>query len=771
VANRSVWLERLVVAAVLLLTVWGINSYGIWEPWELGPAEAARSLSEAGSRGAAQTSLSTKLIGTAFSLFGVREWSGRLPGVLGGLLTCWLLFALLRSAHSRRAGIIGVVVLATTPAFLLNVRLAMGSGIEMAAQSWVGVAAMGALAPQGAGARRAASYALLGAGATVSTLASGVLLGPLPPVLAVAAWSLLTEDGGRVSGVARWLFPAAAVAASLGVARAVALDAPEPSVWLGGGAQGGNPPTYDGAVELLFHGLAPWSAALPIAAVWALVPRAGRSDGAQTVASVLFLWSAFCFASWTLFASRYGTPPFLALLPLSGLVAIWMAELAEEPAARWPAAVIVALLMGLLVRDYSLYPESPLRALGIGDLAIPDVYDPKRCWALLLTVAGATLSLFLISHEGVARPRPRRVLRWFRIQWESGWAARLWMLLGGWLLAISVFFGLMSLTIDLSVASIMIRAGRIAFFIPFALAALIFGVPWLRYGYGKLGAAGVFPVLGAGLAIGTFLVVSFQPELSRHFSPKPLYDAYAELTGGREEPLAVYRADPAAARYYARAPVDTIESQSELLAFLGRGGPRWVVIEAEQLAELDRAYRRETGQHLFVADAQSARLLLARSMPVQGRPNANFLEATVLSEPPAMQHRVEASYEDRIALLGYDLILPAGDSVGAGQSFEVTWYWRALDDPPAGYKAFVHIDGQGVRLNGDHVPVGGRYPTKLWSRGDVIVDTQQLVVPANFPRGEYVMYVGWFRADRRLEVRSGPQDGANRVEAGTLQVR
>ncbi|MBW1756973.1 MAG: hypothetical protein JRJ80_12485, partial [Deltaproteobacteria bacterium] len=83
--DRSVALERLVVAAVPLLTVWGIWSYGLWDPWELDAAGAAR--------------------------------FGRAPGVLAGCFTCLLAFLLLRRHFSRRAGVIAIAVIASTPLF------------------------------------------------------------------------------------------------------------------------------------------------------------------------------------------------------------------------------------------------------------------------------------------------------------------------------------------------------------------------------------------------------------------------------------------------------------------------------------------------------------------------------------------------------------------------------------------------------------------------------------------------------------------------------
>jgi hypothetical protein len=737
--NRFVALERLVLVMVPLLTVWGIWSYGFWDPWELNVAESSR--------------------------------AGRLPVVMAGWLTCLLAFVLLRGRVGLRAGVIAVAVLASTPLFLLNARLLMGDALGVFGQTWVAVAAIAACSRHHTPRRTLAHYALLGLGFAVSTYASGVLLGPLPAIVAVATWSLLSEDTGQRDPVGRWLLPFAALLLVVGVARAVSLDDPNFNVWLGGGAVGGSPPTFDKAAELVFHGFAPWSAALPVAAVWALVPRPTRTRDAQALAWVLSLWAAFAFVSWTVFASRYGAPPFLALVPLAGLVAIWLAEVSVERVVRWPAAIVVALSVGLLIRDYALYPDSPLHSLAVDGLNVPDVYDPRAQWALLLSIAGALLCLTLISHEGIGRPEPRATVRWVHAQWELGWAQRGWLLLAALVLGLCFSFGLMCVVLDLRIASVAVRAGRTAFLVPFVLAGLVFGLPWLRHAYGQLGTGRVFPALLGGLAVGAFVALSFQPALSQHFSPKPVYDAYSELTGGRPDPLASYKLPATAAHHYTNAPVEEIAAEADLVRFLLEDGQRWAVIQSDELPKLNRAYRRETNQHLYVADARSARLLLIATQPIEGRPNQSFLETSVLTHVPDPQHLVGANYKDVVELVGYDLDLPAEDSVGAGQRFEVTWYWRVLGKVPSGYEVFLHIDGHGLRLNGDHTPVGGRYPTDLWEKGDVIVDNQELTVPANYRTGEYVMYIGLFSGSKRLEVKSGPEDDVNRVRAGTLRVR
>ena len=84
---------------------------------------------------------------------------------------------------------------------------------------------------------------------------------------------------------------------------------------------------------------------------------------------------------------------------------------------------------------------------------------------------------------------------------------------------------------------------------------------------------------------------------------------------------------------------------------------------------------------------------------------------------------------------------------------------------------FVHIEGHGLRLNGDHEPVGGEFPTRYWEDGDVVADRQELLVPTNFRPGDYDIYVGWYKGSHRLSVRSGPGDGVDRVRAGVLAVR
>ena len=204
---------------------------------------------------------------------------------------------------------------------------------------------------------------------------------------------------------------------------------------------------------------------------------------------------------------------------------------------------------------------------------------------------------------------------------------------------------------------------------------------------------------------------------------------------------------------------------------MARPGRQWAVFPADQLPAIDRAYRTRVGHHIYVADAQSARVVLVASRPVEGHADQNFLTRYVLSEAPTPEVPVGANYQDKIELVGYNLELPHGDYVGAGESFTVTWIWRALSRTPGSQKIFLHVDGAGNRLNGDHDPVDGKYPVRLWEQGDVVLDRQTLTVPANYRPGEYRFMIGFFSGSTRLQVKTGPHDDANRVNAGVLHVR
>lgn len=154
----------------------------------------------------------------------------------------------------------------------------------------------------------------------------------------------------------------------------------------------------------------------------------------------------------------------------------------------------------------------------------------------------------------------------------------------------------------------------------------------------------------------------------------------------------------------------------------------------------------------------------------------------VLTAPPQLQQKVDAKFEDKITLLGYDL---KGVPAKKGGNFDVTFYFR-VDQPVSGdWKIFVHLDPKGGigrnRVTADHYGVGGLYPVASWKKGEIIRDTVTLQVPADWQDGEADLYVGFFdwglwtksNGNRRLKIvdpGAGKGDPEQRVLLTSVKV-
>ena len=790
------------VGFVALLLLLRLQSFGIWDPWELEPADEARHLLAGEGVDGGRPILPTLLVALGFASFGVREWAGRIPMALMGIAAVVLAYFLVRRFAGRRAGAYAALIAGTTPLFLFNARQMLGDAPAFAAQALIGLAACAAVlprVPEPDDAREAANerrrFVQVGiwlgvtlVGVVLATLATGALMGALPPLLAVAIVGCMDRlplepkrDLPRAVGV--YAIVALTAIVAFFVTGAVIADHAEYSAWLGGRPRGGDPPTFEVSVEAVFHSFAPWSALLPIAIGRMLVPRVApaapdvSNGGGDATASadalrrVLLLWAAFGYGALVIFESRYGPGTYIPVVALAGAVALLLRDVEESGEAWWAAGVVAALAAGLLIRDFGLYPGGPIGGLGIEDVTVPEVFNPKTVWSIVLGLFAA-MAVLTFAAVPVDKPDLRAPYRLLRAQWERRGAFRAWIVAGGLFVLFLLVFGVITLVAGqaIGLTTLVIKWGRRLMLVPFAVPVVIALGQIVMYLLGRLGPYRLLPLLIAGAVVGAWAAQGYLPMLSSHFSPREVYDSYNSLAEG-SEPLAEYRVGGRAAAYYARGEVRDLESQGELINFLAADERRWAAFPTDELATIDRAFRQRTGRHLFVADARSARVVLATNQPIEGRENESFVAQFVREEAPPTENPVGAVFDNKIELVGYDLELPHDGYVGAGESFTITWYWKALTAVGGSWKVFVHIDGQGQRLNGDHDPVDGKYPVRLWDEGDVIVDRQELTVPANYRPGPYTIFIGLYSGDSRLEIVSGPEAEDDRVRAGVLRIR
>lgn len=140
------------------------------------------------------------------------------------------------------------------------------------------------------------------------------------------------------------------------------------------------------------------------------------------------------------------------------------------------------------------------------------------------------------------------------------------------------------------------------------------------------------------------------------------------------------------------------------------------------------------------------------------------------AELAAIPHRLDESFDDKVALLGYDL---AADAVVPGGTLNVTLYWRALAPMSESYSVFVHLlaENEIIIAQRNVYPGKGTFPTSQWRPGDAFADTYRLeVLPTALAPTSAQLEVGLYHHEtgERLPLHGGQGDA---VRLGDLQVR
>lgn len=147
------------------------------------------------------------------------------------------------------------------------------------------------------------------------------------------------------------------------------------------------------------------------------------------------------------------------------------------------------------------------------------------------------------------------------------------------------------------------------------------------------------------------------------------------------------------------------------------------------------------------------------------------LREFVSNQAPNPGHPLEVQLANGVRLLGYDV---EPEEATPGQPVTITWYWHAAEDLDSGWQMFTHVaDANGEnRLNQDGVGMVRRlYQPDRWEAGQYIRDVQAITLPDDWNSDRAVFYLGLWKGDHRLAIRSGPHDGENRVRALSLPVR
>jgi hypothetical protein len=281
-----------------------------------------------------------------------------------------------------------------------------------------------------------------------------------------------------------------------------------------------------------------------------------------------------------------------------------------------------------------------------------------------------------------------------------------------------------------------------------------------------------------GAVVGFVLCFFYYPALANQLSPKEVFESYRNVCPGAN--LGLLGVGGRTSAYYAGGQPQTLNDPTSAYQWLAGGGGqrRCLALKAEELPKLNQLWREHepeaTRTNLPVVDARSSQILLAASSLGAGERNENPLSSMVLSSPPKFWRKIDANMDDKLEVLGIDLTDDRGrlvDVVSPGKPYHLRTYYRVLAPPGTEWEAFIHIDGYHRRHNGDHKPMNGKYPMALWLPGDMLMDEHEFKLEPNFSPGNYTIFFGLFAGDTRLKVKSGPNDGDNRINGGALRVQ
>ena len=140
-------------------------------------------------------------------------------------------------------------------------------------------------------------------------------------------------------------------------------------------------------------------------------------------------------------------------------------------------------------------------------------------------------------------------------------------------------------------------------------------------------------------------------------------------------------------------------------------------------------YHLPTGERLKLADgAETVRL-----GDVQLQPRSASAE---------VPNPVSVNFGGQMELIGYTV---SDLSPAAGESVDVTYFWRALQPMIKDYVVFTHLLDPAtttIYAGSDAQPAGWSRPTTTWQPGEIIVDTHTLTVNADTPPGIYELELG-----------------------------
>lgn len=344
--SRHTLLAALLAAAVIpyFLNL-GVSS--IWDANEAFYAQTPREMMEAGDYVTPSFNfqlrmnkpvLSYWMVAASYHLFGISEWSERLPIAIGALVIIGTAFGLARLLGGTTAGLFAALVLATSPRLMLLARRII---IDIHITMWTGLVLLFFALAETRPVRRRLYLCLMYAAAGFGVLTKG----PVAVFLPALVFFIYLASQKRLGDLRHMMLPAGAlISLAIAVPWYYLLHREYGWEYIGSFIFGENLGRYAEAIGeqsrgLLFYipvmlaDLFPWSLMIPLALWWAI-----RDERHHRVARLLVVW----IGAIVIFFSFSGTKEDLYILPIvsaeAALIGAMLAKAVEGSSGARPVA-------------------------------------------------------------------------------------------------------------------------------------------------------------------------------------------------------------------------------------------------------------------------------------------------------------------------------------------------------------------------------------------------------------------------------------------------
>lgn len=156
---------------------------------------------------------------------------------------------------------------------------------------------------------------------------------------------------------------------------------------------------------------------------------------------------------------------------------------------------------------------------------------------------------------------------------------------------------------------------------------------------------------------------------------------------------------------------------------------------------------------------------------------AERLKAYIVSEAPKDTVKLDADFDGKVRLVGYEL--SPQKPVKPGQRVTLTLYWQSTKPVEQGYRLFTHVlDGSGERIEtlDDEGPLReprqGRpaLPPEAWQAGKIYVDELRFKVPKTVKTEKIDVVAGVAKNDQRLNLVAGEKDSEGAAKVVSIAV-